>query len=59
MLSSAAYSVIFFKVLLRLWIGLGDQRSWFSESKTEPAKQALALSYAKLNAKLLVNEMGK
>ena len=49
----------FFNVLPHLRIGLGNQRPWLSESKTEMAKPALTLSYPKLNAKLLVNEMGK
>ena len=59
MLSSKAYSAIFFKGLLCFWIGFGYQRPRLSEPETKLSEQTLALTYAKLNAKLLVNEMGK
>ena len=44
MLTSRASLRRFFKSLLSLWISVRDQRARFAESKTQGAKEALALS---------------
>ena len=59
MLSSRAYSAIFFKGRLLFRVGLGYQRPRFSEPEAKLPEQTLALSNTKINTKLLLYKMGE
>jgi hypothetical protein len=59
MLSSRAYSAIFFKGCLSFRVSLGYQRPRFSEPEAKLPEQTLALSHTKVNATLLFYKAGE